>query len=129
MTTQEREKRETLKRILQNQLDELQERAEDARYFMQTYEIDADEHIKDYEDTLHDLYGLVEICGLTYDPAHALKEIDPTAYRCGLSDYVDSLDKEEEPDYMEVKEELEEIESDIETVTEQIEDIEQELED
>ena len=129
MTTQEQEKKETLKRILQNQLDELQERAEDARFFMQTYEIDADEHVQDYEDMLHDLHGLVEIGSLTYDPAHVLREVDPTAYRCGLNDYVDSLDKEEEPDYMEVKEELEEIEADIETVTEQIEDIEQELED
>lgn len=129
MIKQEREKQEALKRILQNQLNELEERANDLRDSMHVYEVDPDEHVQDYEDMLHDVHGLVEIGSLTYDPARVLREVDPVAYRCGLSDYIDSIDKEEQPDYIEMKEELEDIEADIETVREQIEDIEQELED
>lgn len=29
----------------------------------------------------------VNICGMSYSQSHALKEIDPIAYRCGLSDF------------------------------------------
>lgn len=33
----------------------------------------------------------VRIGSLEYTPSHVLKQIDPTAYRCGVNDYVDSL--------------------------------------
>jgi hypothetical protein len=41
-----------------------------------------------YEDMLSEVYGVVSICGLDYDAADALKEVDPVAYRCGYADYV-----------------------------------------
>lgn len=44
-----------------------------------------------YKEMLDDVYGEVEICGLTYDASTALFRTDPTAYRCGLSDFEDTL--------------------------------------
>lgn len=44
-----------------------------------------------YCEMLDDCYGEVIIAGYTYQTSRALAEIDPTAFRCGLSDYIDSL--------------------------------------
>ena len=44
-----------------------------------------------YEEMLDDCEGPVELCGMTYSASHVLREVDPTAFRCGFNDYVDSL--------------------------------------
>ena len=49
------------------------------------------EALEMYEEMLDDCEGPVELCGMTYSASYVLKEIDPTAYRCGFNDYVDSL--------------------------------------
>jgi len=43
-----------------------------------------------YEDMLDEM-GTIEICGLGYYPSEILSKVDPIAYRCGMSDYYDSL--------------------------------------
>lgn len=48
------------------------------------YELD-----QDYAVMLDECYGTVKICSYEYDAAHALREIDPTAYRMGFLDWVD----------------------------------------
>lgn len=45
-----------------------------------------------YANMLDECYGEVEICGFTYPASVALKNVDPIAYRVGMSDYEDSLD-------------------------------------
>ena len=49
------------------------------------------EALEMYEEMLDDCEGPVELCGMTYSASHVLREVDPTAYRCGFNDYVDSL--------------------------------------
>ena len=44
-----------------------------------------------YDDMLDETYGEVEIAGMTYYTSNALRRIDPTAYRCGVSDYESSI--------------------------------------
>ena len=44
-----------------------------------------------YDEMLDEVYGVVEIAGMTYDTSRALKDCDPIAYRVGMSDYADSL--------------------------------------
>ena len=44
-----------------------------------------------YDDMLDETYGEVEIAGMTYSTSNALRRIDPTAYRCGVSDYESSI--------------------------------------
>ena len=42
-------------------------------------------------DDLLDDDGPVSIGSLEYEPSEVLKAVDPTAYRCGLADYVSAL--------------------------------------
>jgi len=48
-------------------------------------EDDIDE--REYDDMLDEVYEEPNICGMYYNPSYALKEVDPTAYRCGLADW------------------------------------------
>lgn len=43
-----------------------------------------------YEQMLDECYGVVKIAGLEYSTSLALKEIDPTTFRCGFNDWLDS---------------------------------------
>ena len=52
-------------------------------------------------DTLEDMYcealdeqGMIHIGTLEYYPSFVLEKVDPIAYRCGLSDYYDSISDE-----------------------------------
>ena len=45
---------------------------------------------QDYSEMLDDVYGVVTIAGMEYGTAYALRELDPIAFRCGMSDYLDS---------------------------------------
>lgn len=40
----------------------------------------------EFEEHLDDIYGEIEVCGYTYPAGRALKELDPIAFRCGLSE-------------------------------------------
>jgi len=43
-------------------------------------------------DEFLDCEGPVSVAGLEYYPSRILSEIDPTAYNCGLSDFIDNED-------------------------------------
>lgn len=43
-----------------------------------------------YDEMLDEIYPEVQIAGLNYSTSHALREVDPTAYRCGFADWLDS---------------------------------------
>lgn len=51
---------------------------------MRAKEVEKDE--KQFEERLNDIWGTVQICGYTFDQGTALKELDPTAFDCALSD-------------------------------------------
>lgn len=40
----------------------------------------------EYEDFLNELYGDITICGIEMQQGTILREVDPVAFRCGLSD-------------------------------------------
>ncbi len=86
------------------------------------FELDNDDYEEQYRDMLEEISGPVMIGSLKYSAARVLEEVDPTAYRCGLNDYVDGCDKETDPKYVELTEELE-------TLTDELADLESELED
>jgi hypothetical protein len=52
--------------------------------------IDDDDLHELYDNMLDEVYPECKIAGLSYSTSHALKEIDPTAYRCGFSDWLDA---------------------------------------
>ena len=51
-----------------------------------------DGQIDDYDayDESLDSEGTVSVMGLEFYPSRIIKELDPTAYRCGYNDWVDS---------------------------------------
>jgi len=46
------------------------------------------EVIERYDQMLDECHADVEICGMTYAPSRALYNVDPTAYQCGLNDWL-----------------------------------------
>ena len=51
-----------------------------------------------YDEILDDCEGEVMIAGVIFSPSYILKELDPTAYRCGVLDLMDSIDEEDDPE-------------------------------
>ena len=80
------------------------------------------ENLKDsYNDSLDEM-GTVKIGMLEYQASWVLREIDPTAYKVGFSDYSDSEIEEIESDFEEAKEEEAEDKEIIEEIQELLEE-------
>lgn len=43
-----------------------------------------------YDEMLDEVYGDVEVGSLSWSASRVLAEMDPTAYRCGISDWADN---------------------------------------
>ena len=92
-------------------------------------ELDPDDFADQYDELL-DESGTVEAGGYSFYPSRILKELDPTAYRCGLNDYADSVfDVTENDEYKALQEEIDQLESDIEDLESDVEDLENQIAD
>ena len=93
---------------------------------MDSFELDPDDFADQYNEFLDDVQG--EFMG--FDASRILKEMDPTAYRCELLDYVDGLDQDEEKmkddDYAEWTEEKENLELELAELEDQLYEMEEE---
>ena len=49
-----------------------------------------------YDEILDDCEGDIMIAGVLFSPSYILKELDPTAYREGVLNLMDSIDEEGE---------------------------------
>lgn len=116
MTTKSHEKE------YESRLDELRAELESKQAEIDSFEIDPD----DYEDQYCEMIdegGPVRIGSLEYTASYVLREIDPTAYRCGLLDYVDNIEIDYDPKYCELLGELHDIEDEIEYVQSELDEI------
>lgn len=43
-----------------------------------------------FEECINETHDPVEVCGCTYEAGRVLREMDPVAFRCGVSDWLDS---------------------------------------
>ena len=121
---------------LQSQIESIESKLSDLRFHVSDLEsqqgkieLDPDDYEDQFDDMLDESIPEIEIGSLTYSPSHVLKNVDPTAYRCGLNDFVDSLDVEDSDEYKELQEEIDQLKSDIEDLESEIEDLESEIED
>lgn len=48
----------------------------------------------EYSDFLDEIYGDVEVCGMTYGAGSTLEAMDPVAFRCGKGDYESEIQSE-----------------------------------
>lgn len=78
-----------------------------------------------YDEWLDECYGDVDICGYKYSASRALEEVDPVAYRCGFSDYLDSLDIEDSDEWKELEEQIGDLRSQIEQLANELEELEE----
>ena len=88
---------------------------------IENYEVDPYDLEDEYCAALND--EPVHIGGLTYDPADVLKAVDPTAYRCGLIEYADLVDRSDTQGFKDLLEDLDEIRDRIEDATEHLEEM------
>ena len=114
-------------RGLRIELKDTERDLDEAQTAVDNFEMDEDHYEDQYCEMLNE-DGDIIIGSLRFSPSDVLKEMDPTAYRIGLSDYVDGLDVDDDPEYEKLKENLEELEGDKERTEEMIEELEEELE-
>jgi len=89
-------------KISSDEFDEIVEsKVED---FVNNWSIDED----DFEEELNEVYGDVEICGSSFAAGTTLREVDPTAFRCGCADQ-ECPENEQEEKRDEIIEELENV--------------------
>ena len=88
---------------------------------------DPEDHIseEDYEQMLDDCHEMVVIGGLEFYPSTVLKECDPIAYNIGFSEYADSFELEEFPEYRELVDERDSLEAEIEDLKAELENLEE----
>ena len=114
---------------IESKLSALRLQVSDLEKQQEQIELDPDNYEDQFDDMLDESIPEIEIGCLTYLPSQVLKAVDPTAYRCGLIDYIDSLDVEDSDEYKELQEEIDQLKSDIEDLESEIEDLESEIED
>jgi len=56
-------------------------------------EIEAEVTEDEYQEILDDMFPEVVIGGLSWTAGYVIREMDPTAFRCGKVDYEDTLDR------------------------------------
>ena len=87
------------------------------------YECSDDE----FSDWIDSIYPEVTIGSLTFSPSEVMKELDPTAYRCGKSDYESNYDLDDCEYYNDLKDELEALELNLEDLETELSDLQDEL--
>lgn len=113
---------EQVKEQIIKKRDEISEKQKEINLY--TVERDDDE----YEDYLNDSFGDVDICGMNFLAGSALRELDPTAFRIGLIDWLNSLDPSDEDEYKELECDLEDLEAELEDLESEESELEAELE-
>ena len=114
---------------LKSKLLDAEKELSDIQYDIDNF--DASDYVteNDYDEMLDDCHGDIDICGYSYSASRALQEVDPTAYRCGYNDYVDSIDLDAIVEYCELTEQKDELESEIDDIQNEIDDLNNELSD
>jgi predicted nucleic acid-binding Zn-ribbon protein len=78
----------------QEKIAEVKKQIEILEKQISEWEPDIDEYEDQFCEMLDDVEERIIIAGIEFAPSYVLRECDPTAYRCCLCDYVDSLELE-----------------------------------
>ena len=111
---------------IEAKIAELAQQAKALQNQIDNFELDPDDYAERYDDMLDECHG--DFMGM--NASYILKGMDPVAYRCGLLDYLDGLDQDEEKmdndECLELFNRLEEIESEIEELEEELAELDNE---
>ena len=111
---------------LENDIDTCRCEIADKRQEIKDFEPDEDAATDAFEEMLDDCYEPFRIGQMEYRPSYVLKQVDPVAYHCGLTDYIDGIELRDWAEYRELEDELETLEEELETLEEELEDLEDE---
>lgn len=114
---------------IESKLSALRLQVSDLESQQSKIELDPDNYEDQFDETLDNSIPEIEIGCLTYSPSHVLKNVDPIAYRCGLIDFIDSLDVEDSDEYKALQSEIDDIQEEIDQLQSDIEDLENDIED
>ena len=92
---------------------EIEQRISGIKSELEHFEIDPDKHVDAYRDLIDKLDGEVTVAGMKFCASRILEELDPIAFRCGLTDYVDTLEMTEDEDYRALEDELSDLEDEL----------------
>ncbi len=111
---------------LRAELMELELRKAELESDTENFDLDTDIYEEFFQEWLDD-GSTVDIIGLGHASAsYILREVDPSAYRQIFNDFMDDMDKENDPLYQELAENLEEVKDEISDLEEKIEEAEEE---
>ena len=118
---------------VQNAIDEVESKIADVNQQIKDkqHEIDSFEYSctdDEYDEMLDEIYGDVEICGMTCSSSRALKLLDPVAYRCGKIDYESNYDLDNCEEYNDLKDELESLEDQLSALENDLDELNEQLE-
>ena len=106
---------------MKKEIEELKAKIKAKQAEIDNFEIDPDDYENEYCEMLNE-EGPVKVAGLTFEADQIIRELDPTAYRCGLLDYVDGIEKSDVQEYQDLEEELEELESELTDLENELEE-------
>ena len=108
---------------IKNRIEDLEKLIADLENKIEYYEIDESEFEEQYIGML-DSEGPVSVCGMNFDPSRILRELDPIAYNCGLSDYANCIELNEIEEYQDLNFDLEELETELSDLQDELDELE-----
>lgn len=110
---------ETLKKQIEDKQQEIDSKQKEIDNF------DRSEYASyDGYDDLINSEGYIKVWGMEFSASDIIKNLDPTAYRTGFNDYVDSLENEEFEEYTTLVDDLETLEDELLDLEGELEDLE-----
>jgi predicted nuclease with TOPRIM domain len=101
---------------LNDLIEQKQSEVDDKQDEIDDFEIEEPDHEESYRDMLDDSYPEL----FNMQPSRILEECDPIMYNCGLSDYVNGLELEDDEDYKTLLQELDELETELEELEDEL---------
>ena len=78
-----------------------------------------------YVDILNEIYGTVEVCGMTMDAGTVLREMDEGAYRYMMSCHIDDMNNNQFQEFNDLENELEELDDELSKLEEELAEAEE----
>jgi hypothetical protein len=113
---------------LENSKERIENRIVELGMQIDNFVIDEDNCEEAYQEFIDDATGPITILGMEYCASTVLAEVDPIAYGCELSNFVNGMDVTDDPEHEKLVEELEDLEDELADTEEAIEDAEEENE-
>ena len=110
------------RQAIEAQLEGLRDTLEELEAERDKFSLDVDDYEEQFEEFLDEQYP--EFFG--HPPSAVLKDFDNIQYSEELSNYVDTLDVEDDKEYKKLVEEIEDLEYEIELLEESLEELEDE---